>query len=1203
MAVVRQKRQFGIQPIGVARIGSGESPIGQAVVQVADNIRRRTFDIAVTEAKKRGGEAAAELDIPSITTIDEGTGTPIAMGIADQMGRYSKEAFENVLLKRFENALSDDIKAKKAELMATLGDSPNAPKLFEKAFTEYLSATGENASGYYKQVIVDYGASALEDGRSRLRVAQIARMRAEAKAAKERQKKEFGDVAFNIGASGEVNFSQFFKNATKTDADFSDYEGIGAAEPGEKATVFDYAQQRFAAGRITYLLQDPDVAKEAGDIYTYFATGRNPAIFNTLSEDSKDAVRIIEGVSTVENPLDGLKVAKNNSSAFQQAEQAGRIFLAEEEAARKLSEAEIQAQIQEQKDYATNLDVQLAAESNNDGFKSIGEYGSAIQIVNADKELNSLLDKRKMDPTNVGSDKYNKIQNHAQKLKEDIGIGIITRTLKGLNSEQAKAFATALGAGNKAVINDFMTPLMFNQFIKRYGTKSYAKYQKIAEDWASGKKSVTDKATATSKLLLKDQKRIVANIINDPDTSIAQKESAYQQFVEDFLGYPNIADDLVSARADLDKSLQKARSDYDNDSYKKESSNLMNNADSTNVASTIIKLGEIGEEKNQDPDTVVNDAQKVLNNVAQQYVTSQSVAFGDDKFSIAQLRLMSEYARTKIATDDLHPNAKKIVDDALSSEHSILGVKIKPDNIALAESISAAATSRENSANKVRIAEQDALFNKNLINGKPIANADSAEVQYKAGQAIAEMVGLPELSSDLFEKSGNELLQEELNALNLIKNNSYVLPNQFAESANRLLNGTMTPENIPNFIRNTREFLFRETANGDVTVSPAAYQALGEKKAAKLEALFIAYSLAPVGGEAAFMQTVAQQIKTPLKKEVFEEVTGYSTPESMLIDIGVPLYAADDLKVLAQTLPILFGSDAADELKKRIEARYTGKNANAYSPFTGGSFVYNDVSMHTDDIEGFEKGVAEIVKTIDPNLRFVIGSKISVDDLRREVGFLNSFIDPSTTVEKTRLRTQDRVFYGPAMDSSIMRPSFQLYKMDEYGNVSLIPNSGFNFNTPEIAIGMDTILPPKTETVPVVFADDPNTPNLNQPSSRTIISESQIESNLSPKEQSNLEAQIKRRETISAPKYSTVPTGPIIMPDQDLMKSVSRIAGSGSQASQIISNFNNLSSPSEMRSEITRVINLTEDLPQTKGRDDLLRRLYEVRKSLHGKGN
>ena len=68
--------------------------------------------------------------------------------------------------------------------MQRVSEQRNAPKLFEQLFTEYLDATGSNASGYYKQIITDQGASALEDGRSRLKVAQIARIQAEAKAAK-----------------------------------------------------------------------------------------------------------------------------------------------------------------------------------------------------------------------------------------------------------------------------------------------------------------------------------------------------------------------------------------------------------------------------------------------------------------------------------------------------------------------------------------------------------------------------------------------------------------------------------------------------------------------------------------------------------------------------------------------------------------------------------------------------------------------------------------------------------------------------------------------------------------------------------------------------------------------------------------------------------------------------------------------------------
>jgi len=155
---------------------------------------------------------------------------------------------------------------------------------------------------------------------------------------------------------------------------------------------------------------------------------------------------------------------------------------------------------------------------------------------------------------------------------------------------------------------------------------------------------------------------------------------------------------------------------------------------------------------------------------------------------------------------------------------------------------------------------------------------------------------------------------------------------------------------------------------------------------------------------------------------------------------------------------------------------------------------------------------------------------------------------------------------------------------------------------------MGTALPPKATTPPPAvlgtapeITADPASVFPERPESRTVISDQQIAGSLTPDQQSTLQSQIERRESIGALKYPPIPTAPIIMPDQDLIKSVSRITGSNSQASQIIKGFNDLGSAPKMRTEITKVINLTEDLPKTQGRDNLLQRLYEIRNSLHGK--
>jgi hypothetical protein len=393
--------------------------------------------------------------------------------------------------------------------------------------------------------------------------------------------------------------------------------------------------------------------------------------------------------------------------------------------------------------------------------------------------------------------------------------------------------------------------------------------------------------------------------------------------------------------------------------------------------------------------------------------------------------------------------------------------------------------------------------------------------------------------------------------------------------------------------------LFRETANGDITISPAAFAALGEQKSGDLETMFMAYESAPIGREGTFMQEVAQNLKQPLTKETFEAITGYSEAGVLLADKGVPSYLIDELIPVANGFVSFYGKDAVKNLDSAIEMRFP-ENNNGYSPWTGGSRVPLDASMFVNDMKKFEEGVAEIVKNIDPDLRFEIGSKVSIDDLRNEAGFIG-MIDVAEVGEKVRSRLRDRVFYGPSMSSSMLNPRFELYKSDEFGMISIIPNSGFNLNTIEIAMSMGTALPPQVTRPPIALSADPEAVNLAAPPKGKQISDSNIKASLSAEQQTTLSEQVQRQEELGKLKYSPVPTGPIIEADKDLIATVSRITGSGSEASKIIKSFNNIETAGQMRAEITKVIHVTEDLPQTKGRDKLLERLYEVRDSLRGK--
>ena len=1225
MAVNRQQRQFGIKPIGVMRTGSSGQPVANAIVNAANELRSRTFDIAVREAKDRGARTAAELDLPSITTLDDATRVPVAMRAASSMGRYSREAFENVLLKRFENAISDDITAKQAELMQTLADKPNAPKLFEETFKNYLDGMAGNASGYYKQVIVDYGASSMEDGRSRLRVAQIAKMQADAKAAKARQDNEFLQYSFNQGAAGEGDFASFFMNATKLGTDYEDYKSIGVSEDGEYPKLYQQAQQAWAKGRINTILQDPEIAKQSSLIFNYLSTGGNKALLEMLSPKARSAVRSIERVSTAESTLDLINLASETSDIFTQANKAGSAILAKEEADRNAMIEQLQAedeqqrlaaeaQLQRTKDNATRSSVDLKYAFKEGYFSGVGEHGSSLQFYNAIEELDGYLSGQ--DPAVIGRDLYNTILSDVESSKDQMAQGVLRTALKGLNEAEIEALSFALQDGRMGEIAGFFPSKdSFNRFMVGYTKDEGSQYSKIASDWLAGKKNITDKVITGLRLNLSEDKRRVSAILKDDSLTMMQKSSAYEEFVKEHSKHKSVSKEFISARSDLDGLIDSATDKANKKAYGLQSQRIINVSNPANVQSSLTQLEKLGADTNQSPEDVVKDAQGIVNTAMSQLVSTQSVIFQDNEFGVSQLRLMSQYAKQLIAPNGLTEQAKGIVDYALDQVYQVNGAEIKASNTALSESLSSMATAKANTMRDTRAAKTELYFESSYLDGVPVNNASDRGVQSKLAGVIAKNAGYEDgrLPNNIFEKS--DLDYNDAAALSIMRQNMTAFPIQFMESANRLLQLTMPAENIPTFVRNLREFGFFENAAGGVSPTPALMASMGAERSAQLETLLRAQTLAPTGNVAAYTTRVIEAIKNPIGKEDFTELTGFLTAKTFLTDQGVPSYLHNELEPVVTNFVTAFGKEGLDMMESALAARYA-ENANSYNAMTGGSYVPFDPSLSGVNMKKFEKGVSDFASKVAPELRFEIGSDVSIEDIKAEASILPFQITKDTfdnqTEERGKARISDRVLYGATMDSTSTNTKYQLYKVDQFGTVTAIPNSVFNMNTFEIANALGTLAPPTPvpEPTPEAIAPlpespelskDPKAPNLTKSPTYGIDINDPKFSGLTRIEREQLSQRIDFVNNLRALKYPPIPTAPIIMPDDKLINRVSSISGPKSASAQIMKNFNLLDSPLTMRTEITKVINMTEDLPKTKGRDEVLRQLYDIRNSLHGK--
>lgn len=136
MAVVREQRQFKIGTIGVNRPSRAGQMVGEAIADSAAQLESTFFNMAVDEAKQRGIESAQAIAREDIVALDE-NGRPKAYKIPKLIGKYEREAYNAVLMQRFETEIQQDMQRRSNELAIQFRRSPEA---YKKAMSEHVAA-------------------------------------------------------------------------------------------------------------------------------------------------------------------------------------------------------------------------------------------------------------------------------------------------------------------------------------------------------------------------------------------------------------------------------------------------------------------------------------------------------------------------------------------------------------------------------------------------------------------------------------------------------------------------------------------------------------------------------------------------------------------------------------------------------------------------------------------------------------------------------------------------------------------------------------------------------------------------------------------------------------------------------------------------------------------------------------------------------
>lgn len=179
MAVIRQRTQVFNQPVGVVRAAS-TAQIGETIANIAGRAADIAYREAAIKAEETGQKAALARQTSDIVTIDPETGEPVGYAIPKGYGSIAARSYQNMIDRRFEESVIDEMKARGAELAA---NSVSADQYKERManYIESMHGNATNEKGeesYYVRFLKETGEKYLASTYTSLRNKEVAAARA-----------------------------------------------------------------------------------------------------------------------------------------------------------------------------------------------------------------------------------------------------------------------------------------------------------------------------------------------------------------------------------------------------------------------------------------------------------------------------------------------------------------------------------------------------------------------------------------------------------------------------------------------------------------------------------------------------------------------------------------------------------------------------------------------------------------------------------------------------------------------------------------------------------------------------------------------------------------------------------------------------------------------------------------------------------------
>lgn len=209
MAVIREKRNFQVGPIGVARASRGGEIVGEAISNSANALAQTFFQEAERNAQQFGEEAGMGADRSAVITINPATGEPEAYAPPSGFGTAAANAYQRVVMRRFQQSIDDEMRIASQEIAVKFENDPNSTALYETAMSNYIAQMSNAAEGAFKGYINDVGTTYLQATRTNLAINQIRRERsAAAKAQETAITQGLNDIEMIVSQTGPASLSE-----------------------------------------------------------------------------------------------------------------------------------------------------------------------------------------------------------------------------------------------------------------------------------------------------------------------------------------------------------------------------------------------------------------------------------------------------------------------------------------------------------------------------------------------------------------------------------------------------------------------------------------------------------------------------------------------------------------------------------------------------------------------------------------------------------------------------------------------------------------------------------------------------------------------------------------------------------------------------------------------------------------------------------